>query len=47
MVGRVSGMQEGRGREGVALLLNGWLLRCSGMEVGVLSRLMWVRVKIE
>ena len=28
VVGRVSGMAGGRAREGVALLLSEWLLRC-------------------
>ena len=28
LVGRVSGVMRGRAREGVALLLNEWLLRC-------------------
>ena len=28
MVGRISGVEEGRAREGVALLPSGWLLRC-------------------
>ena len=37
----------GREREGVALLLSEWLLRCVVEWKEVLSRLMWVRVKIE
>ena len=28
VVGRVSGVAGGRAREGVALLLSGWLIRC-------------------
>ena len=47
MVGRVSGMAGGRAREGVALLLSGWLMRCVVEWKEVSSRLMWVRVKIE
>ena len=37
----------GRVREGVALLLSGWLMRCVVEWKQVSSRLMWVRVKIE
>ena len=29
VVGRVSGVEAGRAREGVTLLLSGWLLRCA------------------
>ena len=43
--GRVSGVVGGRAREGVAILLSEWLLRCV-VEWKVSSRLMWVRVKI-
>ena len=45
--GRVSGMAGGRVREGVALLLSGWLMRCVVEWKEVSSRLMWVRVKKE
>ena len=38
MVGRVSGVEGGRAKELVALLLNGWLLRCV-VEWKVSSRL--------
>ena len=47
VVGKVSGVQGGRAREGVALLLSRWLLRCVLEWKQVSSRLMWVRVKIE
>ena len=47
VVGRVSGMAGGMAREGVALLLRGWLMRCVVEWKEVSSRLMWVRVKIE
>ena len=47
VVGRVSGMQGGRAREGVAMLQSGWLLRCVVEWKEVSSRLMWVRVNIE
>ena len=40
-------MAGGRAREGVALLLNDWLLRCVVEWKEVSSRLMWVTVKIE
>ena len=43
----MSGMAGGRAREGVALLLSGWLMRCVVEWKEVSSRLMWVRVKIE
>ena len=46
VVGRVSGVQGGRAREGVALLLSGWLLRCVVELKDVSFRLMWVRVKL-
>ena len=36
-VGRVSGVARGRARDGVALLLSGWLMRCSRMEGGVIQ----------
>ena len=47
VVGRVSGVAGGRAREGVALLLSGWLMRCVVECRAVSSMLMWVRVKIE
>ena len=47
MVGRVSGVVTGRAREGVALLLSEWLLRCVVEWKEMSSWLMWVRVKIE
>ena len=47
VVGRASGVAGGRTREGMALLLSGWLLRCVVEWKEVSSRLMWVRVKIE
>ena len=47
VVGRVSGVAIGRAREGVALLLNGRLMRCVVEWNEVSSRLKWVRVKIE
>ena len=46
VVGKVSGTDGGRAREGVAILLSGWLLRCVVEWKEVSSRLMWVRVKI-
>ena len=46
-VGRVSGISGGRAREGMALLLSGWLIRCLVEWKEVSSRLMWVRVKIQ
>ena len=46
VVGRMSGMKGGRAREGVALLLSGWLQRgVVGHRVS--SKPMWVKVKIE
>ena len=47
VVGRVSGVAGGRAREGVALLLSVWLMRCVVEWKEVSSRLMWVRVKIK
>ena len=47
VVGRVSGVARGRVREGVALLLSGWFMRCVVEFKEVSSRLIWVRVKIE
>ena len=45
VVGRVSGVARGRAKEGVSLLLSGWLMRCAVEWKEVSSRLMWVRVK--
>ena len=47
VVGRVSGMAGDREREGVALLLSRWLMRCVVEWKEVSSRLMWDRVKID
>ena len=47
VVGRVSGVAGGRAREGLALLLSVWLMRCVVEWKEVSSRLMWVRVKVE
>ena len=47
VVGRVSGVVGGRAREGVALLLSGWSMRCVVEWKEVSSRLMWIQVKIE
>ena len=47
VVGRVSGVAEGRAREGVALLLREWLLRCLVEWREVSFRPLWVRVKME
>ena len=47
VVGRVSGVAGGRARKWMALLLSGWLIRCVVEWNEVLSRLMWVRVKVE
>ena len=47
MVGRVSSIEGGRAKEGVALLLSRWLSRHVVEWKEVLSRLMWVKVKIE
>ena len=46
VIGRVSGMDGGRAREGVALLLSLWLLWCVVEWKEVSSRLMWVTVTI-
>ena len=46
-MGGVSVVVGGRARERVALLLSEWLLRCVIEWKEALSRLMWVRVKIE
>ena len=47
VVGRVSSVAGGRAKEGVALLLSGWLRRCVVECKEVSSRHMWVKVKIE
>ena len=47
VVGRMSGVTGGRAKEGVALLLSEWLMRCAVEWKEVSSRLMWVTVKIE
>ena len=47
VMGRVTGVAGGWGREWVALLLSEWLLRCAVEWEEVSSRLMWVRVKME
>ena len=47
VVGRVSGVAGGRAKEGVAVLLSGWLMRCAVEWKEVSSRTVWVRVKIE
>ena len=46
VVGRVSGVAGGRAKEGVALLLSGWLRLCVVELKELSSRLMSVRVKI-
>ena len=43
VVGWVSGVAGGRAKEGVALLLSGWLMTCVVEWKEVSSRLMWVR----
>ena len=47
VVCRVSGVAGGRAREGVGLLLSGWLMRCVIQWKEVFSRLMWVRLNLE
>ena len=44
--GRISGVEGGRGREGVALLVNEELRQCVKEWKEVSSRLMWVKVKV-
>ena len=39
--------EGGRAREGLAILLREWLLRCEVEWMQMSSRLVWVRVKIE
>ena len=46
VTGRVSGVERGRAREGVALLLNEWMLNKVVEWKEVSSRLMWVRVRM-
>ena len=46
MKGRISGVMEGRAREGVALLLSEWLIKLVVEWKEVSSRLMWVRVRL-
>ena len=46
VIGRVSGVERGRAREGVALLLNEWMKSRVVEWKEVSSRLMWVRVRI-
>ena len=45
VVGRVSGVAGGRPREGLALLLSEWLLRCVVEWKEVSFRLIWVRAR--
>ena len=47
VAGRVSGVEGGRAREGVTLLLSGSLLRCVVEWMEVSSRLMLIIVNIE
>ena len=46
VTGRVSGVEGGRAREGVALVLNEWMLSKVVEWKEVSSRLMWVRVRL-
>ena len=46
MTGRVSGVERGRAREGVALLLSEWMVSKVVEWKEVSSRLMWVRVRL-
>ena len=46
VVGRGSGVERGRAREGVALILSEWMLERVVEWKEVSSRLMWVRVRI-
>ena len=46
VTGRVSGVERGRAREGVALLLSEWMVNKVVEWKEVSSRLMWVRVRI-
>ena len=46
VIGRVSGVERGRAREGVALLLSRWMVNKVVEWKEVSSRLMWVRVRM-
>ena len=46
VTGRVFGVEKGRAREGVALLLSEWMVNKVVEWKGVSSRLMWVRVRM-
>ena len=46
VTGRVSGVERGRAREGVALVLSEWMLNKVVEWKEVSSRLMWVRVRM-
>ena len=46
VIGRVSGVERGRAKEGVALLLRKWMLDKVVEWKEVSSRLMWVRVRL-
>ena len=46
VTGRVSGVERGRAREGVALLLSEWMVNKVVECKEVFSRLMWARVRI-
>ena len=46
VTGRVSGVERGRAREGVALLLSEWMENKVVEWKEVSSRLMWVRVRM-
>ena len=46
VIGRVSGVERGRAREGVALLLSEWMENKVVEWKEVSSRLMWVRVRM-
>ena len=46
VIGRVSGVERGRAREGVALLLSEWMVNKVVEWKEVSSRLMWVRVRM-
>ena len=46
VTGRVSGVERGRAREGVALLLSEWMVNKVVEWKEVSSRLMWVRIRM-
>ena len=46
VTGRVSGVERGRAREGVALLLSEWMVNKVAEWKEVSSSLMWVRVRM-